>query len=105
MTDKPRVTAQHHIEAHTDQRICDEFGTTTPDVLVSVSFDLHDHEAALSALTTAVVNVRSQIEQTMPDPKPRIVSICNDSDNHRAGCDCARKRRDTSARAMLDGKG
>lgn len=65
MTDqKPRVTASHAIDGITMRTQCQQFGYTTPDVHVSVGFDLHDHQAALSALESAVANVRAQIEET-----------------------------------------
>ena len=61
---KPRVTASHTIEAIAEGQLCQRFVHTTPNVHVSVGFDLHDHEAALAALERAVANVRAQIEET-----------------------------------------
>ena len=61
---RPRVTAQHEIEP-IDRVAWSGPGThTTPGVEVSVSFDLHDHDAALAALDSAVREVRAQIEET-----------------------------------------
>lgn len=59
---KPRVTASHYTPK--DQIMC---GHTTPEVELTVSFDLHDHEAALKALTRAYEDVWGQIADT--DPK------------------------------------
>ena len=61
---KPRVSAAYSIDAITMRRHCQQFGYTSPDVHVEVGFDLHDHQAALSALESAVANVRAQIEET-----------------------------------------
>ena len=59
---RPRVTATYESPAET---LCTYGGRqwTSPDVLVTVSFDLHDHEAALKALERAVADVRAQIEE------------------------------------------
>lgn len=61
---RPRVTAQHEIEPIDRVAWSGPFAHTTPGVEVSVSFDLHDHEAALDLLDTAVREVRAQIEET-----------------------------------------
>ena len=37
--------------------------STTPGVLIAVSFDLHDHESALTALESAAAEVRAQVEE------------------------------------------
>ena len=60
---RPRVTAQHEIEPIERRTWSGDFHTT-PGVEVSVSFDLHDHDAALAALDSAVREVRAQIEET-----------------------------------------
>ena len=60
---RPRVTAQHTVESIENRTWAGDF-RTTPEVEVSVSFDLHDHEAALAALDAAVREVRAQIEET-----------------------------------------
>jgi hypothetical protein len=64
MSEKPRVTATHQIEAHTESVLCEPSTQTSPGVVVRVEFDLHDHEAALAALDIATANVRAQIEET-----------------------------------------
>lgn len=64
---RPRVTAQHSVES-TDQRTWGGSAHTTPEVEVSVSFDLHDHKAALDLLDAAVREVKSQIEETNVSP-------------------------------------
>lgn len=61
---RPRVTAQHEIEPIDQRALCSPHAYTTPGVEVSVSFDLHDHEAALELLDAAVRQVREQIEET-----------------------------------------
>ena len=64
---RPRVTAQHRVES-TDKRVlCSPHAYTTPGVEVTVSFDLHDHDAALAALDAAVREVWDQIEETQGD--------------------------------------
>lgn len=60
---RPRVTAEHESAAH-DVESMQGARWSTPSVLVSVQFDLHDHVAALAALDRAVQDVRSQIEET-----------------------------------------
>lgn len=60
---RPRVTARHVIDARTQQALC-QLPHKTPGVHVDVTFDLHDHEAALAALDEAVARVRAQIEET-----------------------------------------
>ena len=64
---RPRVTAQHSVEPIDKVAWSGPFAHTTPGVEVSVSFDLHDHEAALKALERAVADVRAQIEETRGD--------------------------------------
>ena len=61
---RPRVTAQHRVEPIDQRALCSPHAYTTPGVEVSVSFDLHDHDAALAALDSAVREVRAQIEET-----------------------------------------
>ena len=61
---RPRVTAQHEVEPIDQRALCSPHVYTTPGVEVSVSFDLHDHEAALKVLERAVADVRAQIEET-----------------------------------------
>ena len=61
---RPRVTAQHRVEPIDQRVLCSPHAYTTPGVEVSVSFDLHDHTAALNLLDTAVRQVREQIEET-----------------------------------------
>lgn len=61
---RPRVTAHRTIEAFAEATMCSPDRYTSPHVEVSVSFDLHDHAAALTALEMAVADVRSQIEET-----------------------------------------
>lgn len=64
---KPRVTAHAHIQAaSTRARLCQDPTYVTPGVDVEVTFDLHDHEAALTMLERAVADVRSQIEEIQP---------------------------------------
>ena len=60
---RPRVTATYEMPAETF-RTHGGHRWTPPDVIVTVGFDLHDHEAALKALERAVANVRAQIEET-----------------------------------------
>lgn len=64
MNRRPRVTAQHQIQPVSMAALCQELDDITPGVTVAVSFDLHDHETALSLLEQAVTNVRAQIEET-----------------------------------------
>lgn len=64
---RPRVTAQHEIEPIDQRAMSSPHVYTTPGVEVSVSFDLHDHEAALELLDAAVRQVREQIEETRGD--------------------------------------
>lgn len=61
---RPRVTAHRTIDAISEETMCSPARYATPSVEVSVCFDLHDHEAALTALETAVADVRAQIEET-----------------------------------------
>ena len=61
---RPRVTAQHEIDPIDQRALCSPHAYTTPGIEVSVSFDLHDHKAALKALERAVADVRAQIEET-----------------------------------------
>lgn len=61
---RPRVTAQHSVEPIERVAWSGPFVHTTPGVEVSVSFDLHDHTAALELLDAAVREVRAQIEET-----------------------------------------
>lgn len=61
---RPRVTAQHSFDPRDQRALRSPHAYTTPGVEVSVSFDLHDHEAALSLLDAAVREVRAQIEET-----------------------------------------
>ena len=64
---RPRVTAQHSVEPRDQRAICSPHVYTTPGVEVSVSFDLHDHQAALDLLDAAVREVRAQIEEARGD--------------------------------------
>ncbi|MGG5257474.1 hypothetical protein [Phycicoccus avicenniae] len=64
---RPRVTAHHHREALTLDKLCG-IGETTPSVDLVVEFDLHDHTGALIALEAAVADVRAQIEETRERP-------------------------------------
>ena len=61
---RPRVTAQHHVDPIDKRAMCSPHAHTTPGVEVSVSFDLHDHKAALELLDAAVREVKAQIEET-----------------------------------------
>jgi len=61
---KPRVSAVAHIEPIGTRVLCEPHPHVTPEVTVDVSFDLHDHGAALAALDRAVADVRAQIEET-----------------------------------------
>lgn len=63
MNRRPRVTARHETPSYEDGPLCGPM-SATPDVLIEVGFDLHDHEAALSLLARAVDDIRSQIEET-----------------------------------------
>ena len=63
MAARPRVTAKAEREPVADGRLCDRFMSTTPGVLIEASFDLHDHESALTALEGAGAEVRAQIEE------------------------------------------
>ena len=67
---RPRVTATYESPAETLQSHGGR-QWTPPDVLVSVSFDLHDHEAALKVLERAVADVRAQIEETKETAQPK----------------------------------
>lgn len=60
---RPRVTATYEEPAET-LRTHGGRQWTSPDVLVTVSFDLHEHEGALKAFERAVADVRAQIEET-----------------------------------------
>ena len=64
---RPRVTAQHRVEPIDQRVLCSPHAYTTPGVEVSVSFDLHDHHAALDLLDAAVREVKAQIEETQGD--------------------------------------
>ena len=61
---RPRVTAHYDIESTSERRLLERDWRTSPSVSVEVSFDLHDHEAALAALDRAVDSVKAQIEET-----------------------------------------
>ena len=75
---RPRVTAQHEIEP-IDRVAWSGPGThTTPGVEVSVSFDLHDHAAALDLLDAAVREVKAQIEETQGDVVERNRAACDE---------------------------
>ena len=63
MATRPRVTAKAQRDPVTDSRLCDRFTSTTPGVLIEASFDLHDHESALTALEGAAAEIRAQIEE------------------------------------------
>lgn len=60
---RPRVTAQYHIES-IERRTWSGACSIAPEVEVSVVFDLHDHKFALDLLDAAVAEVRAQIEET-----------------------------------------
>ena len=63
---RPRVTATYELPAETF-RAHGGRRWTSPDVLVTVGFDLHEHEGALKALERAVADVRAQLEETQGD--------------------------------------
>lgn len=67
---RPRVTAQHSFEPTENRTWAGDFHTT-PEVEVSVSFDLHDHASALDLLDAAVRQVKAQIEETQGDVTER----------------------------------
>lgn len=72
MSRRPTVTATHHIDYDREELRAAYPGRepevvrviTTPGVLLEVTFDLHDHDAALAALWTAYEDVRDQIRET-----------------------------------------
>lgn len=59
---RPTVTASHQTDRHTF-RTANGHRYIRPGVTVEVAFDLHDHEAALLLLNTAVEDVRAQIAE------------------------------------------
>ena len=61
---RPRVTAHYDIESTSERRILERDWNTSPSVSVEVSFNLHNHAAALALLDRAVAAVRAQIEET-----------------------------------------
>ncbi|WP_152185117.1 hypothetical protein [Segeticoccus rhizosphaerae] len=63
MTTPPTVTARYDEPRIEDSQLCGP-RRATPGVTVELSFDLHDHAAALAALDRAAANVRAQIEET-----------------------------------------
>ena len=63
MATRPRVTARAQRDPVADGRLCDPYVYMTAGVLIEVSFDLHDHESALTALEGAAAEVRAQIEE------------------------------------------
>ena len=65
MTRPPRVTATYEVLAVDTGTLSGE-RTTSPDVSITLSFDLHDHRRALVLLERAVEDVRAQIAETDP---------------------------------------
>lgn len=63
---RPRVTATYEAENVVTRNWSSE-STTSPDVSITVSFDLHDHRLALIRFERAVEDVRAQIAQTTRD--------------------------------------
>ena len=61
---RPRVEASSTFEPIRLRSLGGGLDHTQPGVTVEVSFDLHDHEAALLALDAAVASVKAQIEET-----------------------------------------
>ena len=64
MSRAPRVTATHEASAVDIGTWRSGVTTTSPDVSITVSFDLHDHHRALIRFAQAVEDVRAQIAQT-----------------------------------------
>lgn len=60
---RPRVHAESSIDGVTNRNLAGEVVMSTPEVSVSVSFDLHDHANALVALREVVGRVVEQIEE------------------------------------------
>jgi hypothetical protein len=58
---RPRITARHEVDAFTIERMCTTDARTSPGVLLEVTFDRGDHQAALRMLERAVADVRRQI--------------------------------------------
>ena len=91
---RPRVTATYELPAETF-RAHGGRQWTPPDVLVTVGFDLHEHEGALKALERAVADVRAQIEETSnegePDLSTRSAESFAYSRERCARCDHRRK--------------
>lgn len=62
---RPIVTASCN-RAPAARRLVSGEEYSTPGVRVEVTFDLHDHKAALALLEDAAEDVRAQIEETRP---------------------------------------
>lgn len=61
---KPRVIANHQTDPVEMGTMCDPSQHVTPGIVVELSFDLHDHAAALELLDRATADIRTQIEET-----------------------------------------
>lgn len=62
MIQRPTVTATYRSDPITEAVACVGF-TTTPGIDLTLTFELHDHEAALALLLDAMRDVRAQVEQ------------------------------------------
>lgn len=60
---RPRVHAAHETDG-IEYRRADGYTYSSPAITLEVTFDLHDHDAALNLLDNAVANVKAQIEDT-----------------------------------------
>ena len=63
MSDRPRVTARTEIESVRTRAVTGE-SWETPEVVIEVSFDLHDHKAVLVALRLAVTAAEAKIRES-----------------------------------------
>ena len=71
---RPRVTAQHSVEPTDRVAWSGPFVHTTPDVEVSVSFDLHDHASALDLLDAAGDLLQHQVDNRLTGAARAIVA-------------------------------
>lgn len=64
MTACPRIQVRTDYDAINTRKLCEQAGHTTPGIHIEVTFDLHDHQAALNMLNAAVAETKFQIEET-----------------------------------------
>lgn len=64
MTSRPRIQVRTDYDAAITRKLCEQAEHTTPGIHIEVTFDLHDHKAALQLLEAAIAETKFQIEET-----------------------------------------